>query len=105
MTACRRHRLQPWPGNKSTGTPAPVAGTPRTARLEHDRVHQPADPTTQPSTRWPATTPNWICGINLAIMDAATEQLQEPGSRCGSNPLSAGLISELYERSRSMSTS
>jgi hypothetical protein len=43
--------------------------------------------------------------MNLAIMDAATEQLQEPGSRCGSNPLSAGLISELYERSRSMSTS
>jgi len=79
VTACRRHRLQPWPGNKSTGTPAPVAGTPRTARLEHDRVHQPADPTAQPSTRWPATTPNWICGMNLAIMDAATEQLQETG--------------------------
>jgi hypothetical protein len=28
VTACRTPRLQPWPGNKSTGTPAPVAGTP-----------------------------------------------------------------------------
>jgi hypothetical protein len=27
----------------------------------------------------PATTPNWICGMNLAIMDAATEQLQKTG--------------------------
>ena len=49
------------------------------ARLDHDWVHRPADPTAQPSTRWPGTTPNWICGMNLAIMDAATEQLQETG--------------------------
>jgi hypothetical protein len=49
------------------------------ARLDHDRVHRPADPTAQPSTRWPATTPNWVCGMNLDIMDAATEQLHEAG--------------------------
>jgi hypothetical protein len=63
------------------------------ARLDHDRVHRPADPTAQPSTRWPATTPNWVCGMNLAIMDAATEHSKRPGSQCGSNPLNAGLIS------------
>ena len=67
--------MQPWPGNKSTGTPRRW----RHARLDHDWVHRPADPTAQPSTRWPATTPNWVCGMNLAIMDAATEQLQETG--------------------------
>lgn len=68
------------------------------ARLDHDRVHRPADPTAQPSTRWPATTPNWVCGMNLAIMDAATEQLQEAGLTVRFEPALPGLISRAIGR-------
>jgi hypothetical protein len=86
--------LAAWPGqqvNRHAG--AGGRHTAEGARLDHNRVHRPADPTAQPSTRWPATTPNWVCGMNLAIMDAATEQLQETGPQCGTNPINAGLIS------------